>query len=526
MLHVRTALGGMVTAPHHLAASSGAAVLRDGGNAIEAAVAAAATIAVAYPHMNSIGGDGFWLIARPGEAPVAIDASGPAAAAVRVEDYRRHDLTAPPTRGGPAALTVAGAVAGWAAALEVARAWGGRQPLERLLADAVRHARDGVPVTAAAAALTSTHRDALAEVPGFAATFLEKGAAAGAELHQPDLAGTLQRLAAAGLDDFYAGDLADALATGLEAAGSPLKRADLEAYQAKRVAPLSLSIGSAEVWNLPPPSQGVTSLMILGIAARLGLPRPDGVAHVHGLVEATKRALRLRDLELGDPAAMHSDAKHWLQPTTLDAEAAAIDPAKAAPWPAPADRGDTVWLGTADREGCMVSYIQSLYFEYGSGVVVPGTGVLWQNRGAGFSLAAGPNQLRAGHRPLHTLNPALARFADGRALVYGAMGGDGQPQTQAALFSRYAWFDQDLQAAITAPRWLLGRTWGAPATTLKIERRFPAKVTDELRVLGHTVELVDPFDQRMGHAGAILRHPSGVLEGATDPRADGAVAAL
>jgi gamma-glutamyltranspeptidase/glutathione hydrolase len=198
----------------------------------------------------------------------------------------------------------------------------------------------------------------------------------------------------------------------------------------------------------------------------------------------------------------------------------------AAPWPAPSAAGDTVWLGAADREGRVASYIQSTYWEYGSGVVVPGTGIVWQNRGAGFSLAPGPNQLTPGRRPFHTLNPALARFDDGRTLVYGTMGGEGQPQTQAAIFTRYARFGQNLQAAITAPRWLLGRTWGETSTSLKLERRFPAGLCDELRIAGHALELVDDFDDRMGHAGAIVVHPSGVIEGATDPRADGSVATV
>ncbi len=525
MLRSRTALGGMVTAPHHLAAEAGAAILREGGNAVEAAVAAAATIAVVYPHMNSIGGDGFWLMATPGEAPVAIDASGPAAALATVERYLALG-DAMPARGPDAALTVAGAVAGWGLALEVAAAWGGRLALARLLADALRHAEDGVPVTPGGAALTAAKRAELEAVPGFAETFLPTALEAGAVLRQPALAASLRRIAEAGTDDVYRGELARTIAGGLEAVGAPLRLGDLEAYRPQRVTPLAVRVGDAEVWNLPPPTQGVSSLMILALFDRLGVVEADGVDHLHGLVEATKRAFAKRNSGLGDPSSMREDPRAWLDPAFLDAEAAAIDPVKAAPWPDPAAAGDTIWLGAADREGRVASYIQSTYWEYGSGVVVPGTGIVWQNRGAGFALAEGPNQLRPGRRPLHTLNPALARFDDGRTMVYGTMGGDGQPQTQAAVFTRYARFGQDLQAAITAPRWLLGRTWGETSTTLKLERRFPASLCDELRIAGHALELVDDFDDRMGHAGAIVVHPSGVLEGATDPRADGTVAAV
>ena len=174
----------------------------------------------------------------------------------------------------------------------------------------------------------------------------------------------------------------------------------------------------------------------------------------------------------------------------------------------------------------MVSAIQSTYFEFGSGLVLPLTGITWQNRGSSFRLAAdGWNALRPGRKPFHTLNPALARFDDGRVMAYGTMGGEGQPQTQAALFSRYARFGVDLQQAISAPRWLLGRTWGENSTTLKLEDGFDDKLYTDLAAAGHDVERVGPLTAMMGHAGAIVRHGDGRLDGATDPRSDGQVAA-
>ena len=171
----------------------------------------------------------------------------------------------------------------------------------------------------------------------------------------------------------------------------------------------------------------------------------------------------------------------------------------------------------------MVSAIQSTYFEFGSGLVLPQTGITWQNRGSSFRLAEGGwNALRPGRKPFHTLNPALARFDDGRVMAYGTMGGEGQPQTQAAVFSRYAMFGQGLQAAVTAPRWLLGKTWGEDSVTLKLENRFAPALLDALREAGHNVETLGDFTSTMGHAGAIVRHASGMFEGATDPRSDGA----
>ncbi|MQX35301.1 gamma-glutamyltransferase family protein [Roseospira navarrensis] len=528
MLHARTGLSGMVSAPHHLAAQAGRDILKEGGTAVEAMVAAAATIAVVYPHMNAIGGDGFWLIAEPGRDPIAIRACGPAAAGATPERYRGLGYETIPARGPMAALTVAGAVGGWAAALEATRDWTARPlPVARLMADAVHQARAGVAVTRSQAALTASKWAELATVPGFAETFAPGGQppAEGTVLRLPALADTLERLGVAGLDDFYRGDVARAMAAGLERVGAPVDLADLDAYRAARVAPLSVDLSHGRVFNHPPPTQGVSTLMILGLFDRLGVREADGFAHVHRLVEATKRAFLLRDAHVGDPNRMSVSAADWLTPTALNAEARRIHPSRALPWPYTGQEGDTVWMGAADREGRVVSYIQSVYWEFGSGVVVPDTGVIWQNRGAGFSLDAGPNQLGPGRLPFHTLNPSLARLKDGRVLAFGTMGGEGQPQTQAAVFTRHVVFGQDLQAAVTAPRWLLGRTWGAETTTLKLENRFAPGLYDQLRAALHVVEVVGPFEDMMGHAGAVCVLPTGGMLGAADPRGDGACAA-
>jgi oxamate amidohydrolase len=184
-----------------------------------------------------------------------------------------------------------------------------------------------------------------------------------------------------------------------------------------------------------------------------------------------------------------------------------------------------VWLGVVDRDGVAVSFIQSIYHEFGSGIVLRESGVNWNNRGCSFSLDPGArNPLTPGRRPFHTLNPALARLGDGRTLVYGNMGGDGQPQSQSAVFSRIATFGWNPQAAIDAPRWLLGRTWGQTSDTLKLEARFSNETVEALRRVGHDVERVKSYDATMGHAGAIVRHPNGVMEAGSDPRGDGVVA--
>lgn len=527
MLYSKTCLGGMVTAPHHLAAQAGAQILREGGNAVEAMVAAAAAIAVVYPHMNGIGGDGFWLISEPGREPVAIRACGPSAGLATKAFYAGHGYSAVPTRGAHAALTVAGAVGGWSAALDYAQRFGRALPLPVLLADAIRHAQAGVPITRSQHELTRDKWSELKDQPGFAATYAAAGIPAqGTVLKQPALAASLSRLAEAGLDDFYRGDLAATLAAGLEAAGSPVRRADLEAFRAQIVQPLMVQLRSGRVYNLPPPTQGVSALMIIGLFDRLGITEADGFAHIHGLVEATKRAFILRNRHVTDPAHMSVDAAHWLLAEALDQEARQIHMQQAAPWPHPAKPGDTIWMGAADAQGRVVSYIQSIFWEFGSGVVPADTGIVWQNRGASFTLDDGANQLQPGKLPFHTLNPSLARLEDGRTLAYGTMGGEGQPQTQAAVFTRHVLFGQNLQAAVSAPRWLLGRTWGDVSTNLKVEGRVPAATIDALRQAGHEVQVVEKYTDMMGHAGAVCVHPDGVIEGATDPRADGVCAGL
>jgi gamma-glutamyltranspeptidase/glutathione hydrolase len=281
------------------------------------------------------------------------------------------------------------------------------------------------------------------------------------------------------------------------------------------------------LYNMAPPTQGTISLMILGILDRLALANveADSADHVHLAVEATKQAFLVRDRHITDPAYMNVDPHQLLEDKALVAMADSIDRERALPWGKTAQRGDTVWMGAIDSNGRAVSMIQSIYHEFGSGIVLKNSGINWQNRGCSFSLdERALNCLKPRRKPFHTLNPALARLNDGRVMVYGTMGGDGQPQTQSAVFTRYAVFGQHMQQAISAPRWLLGRTWGQASDTLKLESRFdPAHVT-ELKRRGHDVEVLQAFDETMGHAGGIVRHSDGTLEAGFDPRSDGAAA--
>ncbi|MBL4721299.1 MAG: gamma-glutamyltransferase, partial [Alphaproteobacteria bacterium] len=353
MLQTHRSYQGMMTAPHHLAAQAGLRVLEDGGNAIEAMVAAAAAIAVVYPHMNGLGGDNFWLLHMPGEAVAGIDACGAAAGLADVDFYRERGCTEIPSRGPLAALTMAGAVSGWRAALELGQGkWGGSLPLSRLFEDAIFHARNGVSVTQTQASNTAGKLDELRDAPGFAETFLIDGAPPieGVRFRQPRLADTLAHLAKAGLDDFYRGDLAHSLADDLARAGSPLRQNDFERHKALSVAPLSLKVAGHRVFNMPPPTQGLASLMMLGIYHRLGVRDAEGFEYVHALVEAAKGAFRIRDRYVGDPDYMSVGPAAFLEESALDKITAKIDRNIAAPWPTPSAPGDTVWLGAMDRE--------------------------------------------------------------------------------------------------------------------------------------------------------------------------------
>lgn len=525
MNRARLCRNGVVVTPHHLASEAGLAVLREGGDAIEAAVAAAAAIAVVYPHMNGLGGDGFWLIDIPGLDPIAIDAAGPAARAATPAFYAAAGCEAIPVRGPLAALTTPGAVDGWRQALEISRSRGGRLPNSRLLEEAQALARDGFPVTASQVANTRAKLDELASVPGFGA-FLSRGEppSVGEVQRHARLADTLDQLGRAGLEDFYRGDVAAAIAADLATTDSPLDAADLAAYRAEPVAPLRLDLAPGRFYNHGAPTQGVVSLLILSLFETLGGARASPGQQVHLLIEATKAAFRMRDAYVADRRRVGS-LQRLLAPEAVAGLAAQISPDRAADWDAAAAPGDTVWIGATDRNGVGVSYIQSIFWEFGSGVVLPSTGVTLQNRGAAFSLGEGDvNVLAPGAKPFHTLNPALARLNDGRRVVYGAMGGEGQPQTQAALITRYLWQGQDLQAAVTAPRWLLGRTWGSAERSLRVERNLDPEILALLAERGHAPIDVEPLAELMGHAGAIARRPDGVLEAAFDPRSDGSAA--
>lgn len=522
---------GAVTAPHALATEAGVEVLRRGGNALEAAVAVATTIAVVYPHMNSLGGDAFWLIADADGSLHGLDGSGPAGQAYTPSLYNERTSGALPERGGLAAITVGGAVGAWQEAYDFSREqWGGGLAWGELLADAQRYADEGFAASASLAHTLTNLPETVRSLPGFAQTYLPDGRIpqAGELFRQPALARTLGVLRAEGAETFYRGDLAARLVAGLRKGGSLLQAEDFAAYRPRWVEPLRLAYGRGELVNMPPPSQGFASMMIAGVLERVGLGglAPQGSEYVHLAVEATKRVFALRDRYLCDPDFGEVPLDHLFDSAFLAELAADIDPEHAAPPGVPPAPGDTVWFGVVDAQGRAVSVIQSIYHEFGSGVVAGDTGVVWNNRGCAFSLnPKHPNVLAPRKRPFHTLNPALY-LEEGRVrLVYGTMGGDGQPQTQTAILTRALDFGFDPAEAVSSPRWVYGRTWGETSAGLRLERRFAPEVFEQLAKRGHEVSWVPRYSSLMGHAGMIRvsREPQGlVLQAAADPRSDGA----
>lgn len=535
MLYTARSYNGMIVSPHRLASSAGLSILRRGGNAVEAAVATAAALCSVYPHMTGLGGDGFWLILPAGrEEPVFIDACGRSAQACTGEWFADRGITELPVHGPAAALTMAGAVSGWELALKSASDWGAaseRLSLPALFADAMRLAEEGFPVSRHMHELCRRECAELQGNAAFTAQFMPGGEApeTASRMRLPALARTFARLAEEGLDAFYRGELARDMAEDLKSIGSPLSLADFAAHRAEIRRPLSLDIGCARLYNCPPPTQGIASLTILGILDRLvrrpGCDIADPAMLVHAIVEATKQAFVLRKRHLADPDYMTCTPETLLAERNLNLLAEGVSLQQAMPWSPDDPAGDTIWLGVIDRWGNAVSCIQSIYHGFGSAVTLPETGITWHNRGLGFSLSAGrPNSIGPGKKPMHTLNPALARFPDGRIVPYGTMGGDGQPQTQAAVFARYAMLGMTPQASVTAPRWVIGRTWGKPSGTLKIEENFSPETLAVLAKMGHSVETETALSSLMGHAGILVRHSDGLLEGAFDPRSDGSAA--
>lgn len=530
---------GMASSPHYLATASGENILRRGGSAVDAAIAVNATLCVVYPHMASIGGDGFWLIAGgKADGVEAIEANGQAAALATREFYKENGHTESiPMRGPLSVLTTPGAIDGW----RIAHERHGKLPWADLFADAIHYAREGAAVTRTLADWSAVDAPLLKDDPKLAEIFLPDGKPRreGDIFTQNDLADTLEAIAQKGArEGFYEGQAARDIGAAMEKAGSPLRYEDFSSYEARWVEPLKSSYRGYDIFQLPPPTQGFAAQMILNIMETFDVASWgwNSVEYYHHLAEATKVAFADRDEWLTDPRHCAIPLDTFLSKDYAKKRSALISRDTALPvegiepglrYGDDAKRkgpdGGTVYFCTADADGMMVSIIQSPYHDFGSCVIAGDTGVLMQNRGCFFSLDAGhPNTLEPGKRTFHTIIPAMLMQDDKPVMAYGTMGGEGQPQTQASIITRMVDFGFNVQQAIEAPRWLMGRTWGTASRDLLLEPQIPAEVIRELTLLGHPVKMATEWNGSLGHAQAIRYHAdTGLYEGGADPRGDG-----
>jgi len=523
---------GMVASPHVLASASGVAALRAGGNALDAAIATAATIAVVYPHMNGVGGDNFWLIHDAGAGRLAaLCGAGRSARAASIGWYAAHGVRDTiPSRGGPAALTVPGVVDGWWQAHQYStRSMGSALGWKALLADAIAYAREGFQASDGQRVAPPREPDlfgptAIPAIKRDLWPLYHPDALGQGPLVQRDLALTLEAVRDGGPDAFYSGDVARRIVAAASAAGSPLALEDFSEHRSDWMEPLRMAYRKGQAASLPPPTQGMSTLAMLALADGFDVAELDEADYVHLLVEAAKLAFEDRDRYLTDPAWMEKTPKEFLAPEHIARLRKRLDMKRARPTASsrPAD-GDTIAIVTADAQGNAVSLIQSLYFTWGSGLVCGDTGVVLQNRGSFFSLdPKQANALAPAKRTMHTLIPSMYLEGGRARFVYGTMGGEGQPQTQAALLTRR--LDRGLgpQACVEAPRWLYGRTWGVATRALSLEGRYDDELARDLAARGHDVQMGGPWDDLFGHAHCIWLDPDGGLVGGSDPRADGA----
>ncbi len=499
---------------HPLATSAAARVLRKGGSAVDAAIAANAVLAVTQPDACGPGGDLFALVYTAASGEIhAYAAAGPAGAKADREALRRRFDRIPPR--SPMAVTVPGAVRGW----EMLHRRHGSLPWRELFQPAADIAEQGHPVTRKVArsleAAEAFAGDALR------ACLLPSGPPKpGSLLRNPDLAATLRAIGAEGADWFYRGPFAQALETALAAGGGFVTAQDMAAFEAEEVTPLRALYRGRTVSVTPPPSQGVS--LLLGLRILEGYS-PSGVGFqnprwLHLTVEAKRRAFLLRDRLLADPGSAPRDWQLLLGDGQITAARQDIDEAVSRRPSQALLPGDTTFLCTVDGEGNACALVQSLYMGVGSGIMVPGFGVNLQNRGCYFSLdAAHPNALAPGKRTAHTLMTSIVTDEGGLRAALGTMGGDGQPQTLLQILSRLYDYGEDVDEAIAAPRWLDG---GEPEPLLQLEEGLAA-LAPSLAAKGHQVQVLGPQLQAMGHAQAIVRRSDGLLRAAADPRGDG-----
>ena len=519
------ASSGMVTAPHALAAQAGISILEEGGNAADTIVGVAATLAVVYPHMTGIGGDVFFLYydAKAGVVH-GYNGSGAAARAASLEHYLGLGFEKIPERGGSAALTVPGTIDAWFALHDRF----GSLSMERILAPAIAYAHNGAPAARSFVGAVVRLRDVLAADEGAAALFVDHGPRQiGDRFKNPRLGAALGSIATHGRTWFYEGEGAVAIERYCRRVNSPLRAEDFAAHRGVFTTPAAGRFYGFDSLTVPPNSQGIAALIAQQTYEAYSARSPDldaiSPARTHAGIEAIRLAYADRDRHVGDPREPNS----WQTLLSLEHAvelAELIDPNNALPESLPLiDSGDTAYFACVDAAGNAVSFIQSLFYSFGAGLAVPELGMPLQNRGMAFELTSGRlRSLLPGRRPFHTLMPCMLMRDDKPWLVYGSMGGEGQPQTALQLATRVALDHMDPQTAIEAPRWRWGKDAAEQPARVHVEARIGQACIAGLRARGHDVDVCADWDESMGHAGAIVvDRKEGVLTGGADPRGDG-----
>jgi gamma-glutamyltranspeptidase/glutathione hydrolase len=506
----------MCATSHPRASLAAVEVLREGGNAVDAAVAAVAVLCVVEPHMTGIGGDCFALIAKPGlDKPIALSAAGRAPAGVSAAWLAQAGLARiEPT--SPHSVTVPGAIDGWT---RLAADYG-TMPLARLLAPAINLAEHGMVVAPRVAADWALHEARISHHAGAKAHLFKDGRVPreGEVMRFPALARTLGIIAREGREGFYAGEVAEDIVAELKALGGLHTLEDFATQRASYVTPISVTYRGVELWELPPSNQGIVALMVLKMLERLRLPEePVSVERYHLQLEAARLAFAMRDTFVADPDMADVPVAHLLSDGVIDDLASRVDRNRRChdlgPLPEPPG-SDTVYLAIVDESGMAVSFINSLYDDFGSGIVTRKTGVVLHNRGKGFVTEPGHrNCIAPRKRPMHTLVPAMV-LKDGRPhIAFGVMGAHFQPMGHVYFMTNVLHYGMDLQTAIDTPRVFLD------GDTVLAEESVPALVVAELKALGHQVAT-----RRMPWGGAqavLIDGESEVLVGASDPRKDG-----
>lgn len=502
---------------HALATQAALHVLETGGNAVDAALAAAGVLTVVEPTMNGIGGDLFALVWDGAELH-GLNASGRSPRALTLARFAGR--TSMPRLGWDA-VTVPGAVSGWAALSERFAS----RSLVELLAPAIGYAREGFVVTPRVAALWAEAPQQFGEFAEFARVFLPHGCApdAGSWMRFPDAADTLSEIARTGGASFYEGSLAERIATAARAGGGLLSAEDLAAHRAAWVEPLSVDFAGVRLHELPPNGQGLASLLALAVLSELELERhaPDGADSIHLQIEAMKVALAECERHVADPDCMRVSATELLEPHAVQrlARGIRLDSAASLLRCPVADHG-TVYVATGDAEGRMASLIQSNYLGFGSGVVVPGTGISLHNRGLGFRLdPSHPSCVAGGKRPYHTIMPGFVSRAGAAEMAFGMIGGHMQPQGHVQLVVRSFLYGQNPQAACDAPRWHV-----TESGEVALEPALAASIGQELARRGQRL-LPEQPPLLFGGAQVVRRIAGAGYCAGSDPRKDGQAAA-